>query len=119
LSTSFNTPGTRQSEFSIPKPSAKIAGADGICQRDWWRYLLSFTSAPAKEIAVTVGASPTDYTAVSNGTLLVVGGTVSSIALKRLNSITTGLTSGLIPLSVGDTVTLAYSVIPTLVWYPR
>ena len=116
--------GSAQNIAGTPKPSAHIGDIDERAKgkvrvsRDWWRYLLSFASAPAPEQSVTIGASPTTFKASVNGRMLVQGGTVSAIQLVRQSTYSTGLTSGYIPLSIGDQLTVTYSVAPTLTWFP-
>lgn len=119
-SVSFNTPSKiAQNIAATPKPSATLTDGNGTISRDWWRFLNSLASAPLPEIGVTLGASPTTYTASVNGMLLIVGGTVSVVQLQRVNTYTTGLTSGLFPLSIGDKLSLTYTVAPTVTWFPR
>ena len=71
--------------------------------------------------AITVTASPFAYTAAAAGTVVVSGGTVSAITLKRgaPAAIAVGETSGVIPVSAGDIVTTTYSVLPTMSFVPR
>jgi hypothetical protein len=71
--------------------------------------------------AITVGASPYAYTAAAAGTVVVSGGTVSAITLKRgaPAAISVGETSGVIPVSAGDIVTVTYSAAPTMSFVPR
>lgn len=71
--------------------------------------------------AITVGASPYAYTAPAAGMVVVSGGTVSAITLKRgaPAAISVGETSGIIPVSAGDIVSTTYSVLPTMSFVPR
>ena len=103
----------------VPKPVSQFLQPNGQVDRTWWRFLFSLVSEPQKESVITPIASPFSYTASVNGTLLVQGGTVSAIDLKRLNNHTTGQTNGLFPLSVGDILMITYAVAPTLTWLPR
>lgn len=118
--TSYNTPGKTQNNAAMPKPGAhlgEVKGKEVHIVKDWWRYLLALTSPPQPENAVTVGASPTTYTASVNGTMLVTGGTGVVCQLKRVSAYT--VSAGLIPMSVGDSLSLTYTAAPTLVWFPR
>jgi hypothetical protein len=74
----------------------------------------------AQPVAViTPGASPYAYKAPAAGTLAIVGGTVSAIAVSRQGtSVATGLTAGLFPVSRYDTVTVTYSSVPTMTFIP-
>lgn len=71
--------------------------------------------------SITVGASPYAYTAPAAGTVVVSGGTVSAITLKRGTpaAISVGETAGVIPVSAGDIVTTTYSAAPTMSFVPR
>lgn len=69
--------------------------------------------------AITVGASPFTFTAPANGQLLIVGGTVSSIALVRQGaSNATGMVAGFFPVSRRDAVVITYSGTPTVTFLP-
>lgn len=72
------------------------------------------STAPAVQ-AVTPGASPYTFTAPDPGKLVVQGGTVSLIELGRGSTfVTTGLTSGIVPVARGDLVRVTYTVVPTV-----
>ena len=74
---------------------------------------------PQPAAAVTLGGSPADYTANSSGSLAVSGGTVSSITLTRgLVTVPTGVVAGLIPMEIGDVVSITYAVAPTVNFLP-
>lgn len=79
----------------------------------------SDNAVPAVQ-SVTVGASPTGFTARVAGFLLISGGTVSAVSLGR-GATTTAFpaATALLPLSPGDTGTVTYSVAPTLTFIPR
>lgn len=111
--------GTAQSLAGMPKPISQPIRSDGTFSQDTWRYLNSFSSAPGQEVLITLGASPAVFKAVSNGSVFVAGGTVSSVALTRNQSYTMPNTSGMFPMSIGDFLTVTYTVAPTLIWFPR
>ena len=68
---------------------------------------------------ITAGASPFAYTAQFNGSAAVSGGTVSAIAIIRQgNTVATGMTSGLFPLSRLDQLRVTYTVAPVIVFLP-
>jgi hypothetical protein len=70
--------------------------------------------------SISVGASPATYTAAYNGSAVVVGGTVSAIALTRQGtSVATGLTAGIFPLSRGDGLVITHTGAPTATFLPR
>lgn len=71
--------------------------------------------------SITVGASPFAYTAPAAGSVLIVGGTVSAVTLKRGTpaAVSVGATAGSVPVSAGDIVTVTYSAAPTMSFVPR
>lgn len=71
--------------------------------------------------SITVGASPFAYTAPAAGSVLIVGGTVSAVTLKRGSpaAVAVGATAGSVPVSAGDIVTVTYSAAPTMSFVPR
>ena len=88
----------------------------------WWYRWFQDTDTgtpPSSELAVSVTASPFIYTAPSKGILIVNGGTVSNVSLTRVGTYMTGQTQGLFSLSLGDRLTITYSVIPTLTFVPQ
>lgn len=78
------------------------------------------TSRSFASISVTVGASPYDYVAASEGMLFVSGGGVSSMSFSRDGSTfyPTGSFYGAFPLRKGDTMRITYSVAPTVTFVP-
>lgn len=84
--------------------------------RNWQAQQQKWTYGPSVVTAITVGASPFTYT---NNTgmpqsLYITGGTVSAaIAFRGATQL--GAVSGSTVLSVGDSLSLTYSVLPTLV----
>lgn len=70
--------------------------------------------------AISVGASPFATTAPFDGILLITGGTVSAISLNRgAGFLTTGLTSGIVPVRRSDQVQVTWSGLPTMTFYPN
>lgn len=69
----------------------------------------------------TAGASPYTYTNTTGSPVMlyVSGGTVSAITIARQGTaLTTGFTSGAFRLAQNDSVTITYTVIPTLTLVP-
>ncbi len=97
------------------------AQSDGVS----WQCLGGSNSAAwghVQPIAnVAPGASPFTYTAPAAGTVVVTGGTVSNIQLKRgATTITIAAASpATIPVSAGDQVIVTYSAAPTMSFVPR
>lgn len=92
----------------------------GYASPSWFEFFARLTTQPPPIVGVVPTGSPFTYTASTNGQLAVSGGTVSSITLSRakMTNIPTGVTSGIIPLSQGDSVTITYSVVPTINFIP-
>ena len=71
-------------------------------------------STPLSVSAVTVGASPFDYTAPRDGFVSIVGGTVSAVAYVREGASTSLGVVAVVPVKRGDTVRITYTVAPTV-----
>lgn len=81
-------------------------------------YLQQFTQAPPPFIQIDVDGSPFSYTAKEPGYVIVSAGTVSAVALTR-GTDTLDFTGQMqVPVSIGDTVTVTYSVLPTITFIP-
>jgi hypothetical protein len=95
------------------------AGAAVLINQVWQRFFNSAFGQAGAGAAVTLTGTPFPFLAGGSGNLLVVGGTVSDITLTRgTTAIPTGLTAGFIPVANGDTVTITYSVAPTVTFIP-
>jgi hypothetical protein len=67
---------------------------------------------------ITVGTSPFTYTAPTRGTVMLEGGSLSSLAIGRAGTnISTGATN-LIPVEIGDQIIVGYTSAPnmTMLW---
>lgn len=71
-------------------------------------------STPLSVSAVTVGASPFDYTAARDGFVSIVGGTVSAVAYVREGVSTSLGVVAVVPVKKGDVVRITYTVAPTV-----
>lgn len=105
----------------LPVPNLNAPLVDmvlGRVLRPWNNFFMQFTQdAPAVNDILVTG-SPLSFTTSSGGTLSVVGGTVSSIVIVR-GQVTIPVASStvdpvLVPLSIGDTAIIIYSVAPTV-----
>lgn len=86
----------------------------GKGSRKTWKLVWNLQNASVAVIPITPGASPFAYTALAEGLVTVVGGTVSAISITRgATVVPTGVTAGSFPVSQGDIVTVTYSVVPT------
>lgn len=79
----------------------------------WNSFFQQLVQAPPAVADVNLVSDQT-FTPNTNGTLIVTGGTISNISLTR-GTVTINLTGErIIPLSINDTVSITYSVAPTL-----
>lgn len=102
----------------VPNLQARLADKAGFLLPPWNSFFQQLTQ-PAPEVAtITVGTSPYSYTPNANGTVIVSGGTVSNISLIRGSTTITIATSTtnpvVVPVSIGDTVKVTYTVLPTI-----
>jgi hypothetical protein len=104
---------------SMPEYNQAITKG-GQTSASWYRFFNSlYQGQPSgAEIAINVGISPYTFLAPTAGTMLIRGGTVSAIQLTRSITTLIGLTAGLFPLANGDQLTVTYTGLPTMVWYP-
>lgn len=113
--------------FGIPSPALPIgsstdAKGNPVSTRlsDVWHSFfvrLSQLSAERDIMPLSPGPSPWTYPATTIGHLSVVGGTVSSKLLTR-GSVSVSMTGTLLPMAAGDTVTVTYTVAPTIHFVP-
>lgn len=104
---------------SSQQPITTVNNGVGFITPVWQRWLQSLLSGALPAAPITLAVSPTSFTAPAQGSLVVVGGTVSSITITRgAVAVPTGLTSGIIPLSLNDIATITYTVAPTVTFLP-
>lgn len=106
---------------TIPSSQQPISGQGGYINQTWLRFFnnLLGVASPTPIMAVSPTGSPFSYTAPSWGSVSVSGGTVSAISLTRNTAtISTGVTSGIIPVAGGDVVTVTYSGPPAVSFIP-
>lgn len=103
----------------VPNLLAPLVDKMGKVIPPWNSFFQQFTQKAPATVEITVGASPFSYQANVIGTVIVRGGTVSSIVLIRgdvtiANPVIdfTGALSVLV--SIGDIVKITYSSIPTI-----
>lgn len=97
--------------FPSPLAAVFIAGTNRFTTQ-WYQALIG-GRAPAIA-AITVGASPFEYTAATEGYVAVKGGTVTSLEITRgADTIDVGVTAGCIPMSQGDILTITHAGAPT------
>lgn len=97
---------------------ARFVNQSGILQQPWISFLQQFVIAPPAFMPIVVGTSPFAYQAKEPGNVFISGGTVSSITLTRGSDTiivaSSTVNPRLIPVAIDDTVTVTYSVLPTM-----
>jgi hypothetical protein len=107
--------------FGLPSPTLPVSNPQtGMLASVWYQFFvrLSQLSAERPIAPLSVGASPFVYTASTIGNIFVSGGTVSSIVLGRSGVNLTCPASVFIPVAANDTVTVTYTVLPTMTFVP-
>ena len=104
----------------IPVPNRYAPFVDQLKRivSPWSDYLQQFTQAPPTMLELDVGASPYAYQAKEPGLVAVIGGTVSAITLTRGSDTINVTGQRLVPVSIQDTVTITYSVLPDVHFIP-
>lgn len=107
-------------------------------EKTWWLLMFSMASqvfdgslateamldpdpVPAAQPAtsITVGASTFAYSVPSNGCVAIVGGTVTGVSINRQGiTFGVGVTNGMVPVSRLDKINVAYTVAPSMVFFP-
>ena len=86
----------------------------------WYRFFQGVFKGtpPGTESTISVGISPYAYIAPAKGFMIISGGSVSAVQISRTITTLTNQTSGIFPLSQGDTLTVTFATPPTMTWYP-
>jgi hypothetical protein len=102
----------------FPIGMVPLVNEDRTPTTPWQQFFAQMIAQPGPIATVAVGASPFAYKASQSGHLLIVGGTVSDVSMLRGRvTISTGQIAGFFPMSLGDTITITYAVIPTAVYF--
>jgi len=101
----------------LPNLKSALVNTKGFVLQPWITFFQQFTQAPSQVIDLDVNGSPFSYTAAEPGFLAITGGTISSITLTR-GSTTVTVTGDLIPVAIRDVVSITYSVLPTVQFFP-
>lgn len=107
--------------FGVPSPILPATDPkSGKLASVWYQFLVRLAQLTAESpmTTPTVGASPFAFTATTIGNLFITGGTVNTITLTRSGVSITCQSDQFIPMAAGDTVTLDYSVAPTMTFVP-
>lgn len=103
-----------------PPTSNQVVDDRRMLTTAWIGFMSSLVGMPfpIQELDFSTG-SPYEFTASVPGFLLIKGGTVSAISLTRGRiTVVTGLTSGFIPMGLGDLVTTTFTVTPDAWFVP-
>lgn len=107
---------------SIPTYTLPVS-SKGLTERAWYMFFSDvWKGKPQGAIMpITVGASPFTYQVETKGFMIVQGGTVTVIQFTRdgITNINTGVTSGCIPLSQGDSIIVTYTGAVRMTWVPQ
>lgn len=98
--------------------SIPFTNLSGNLNPAWQSFFQQFTQAPPGASSLVVTASPFDYVAREPGLIAVVGGTVSALTLTRGTVSIDVSGEKLIQVSIKDTVTVTYSVLPVIQFLP-
>lgn len=111
--------------FAMTRNQTPLLGPNGVAQKDWYiffynLYLAVTEGLPQPASVITLSASPMTYTAVIRGQVHIGGGTVSVIEFSRdgTNWYDTGMTRGFVQMDRNDAIRVAYSVAPTITYFP-
>lgn len=106
--------------FGLPANQQATDPQTGGWMSFWyqWAVRISQLSAERPIAAVAPDVSPFIYTATTIGHMMVRGGTVSAIVLDRSGTDVTCQSNQFIPMAANDTVTVTYSVAPTMTFIP-
>lgn len=109
----------QQTSVQFPSRDSPLVDKNGKVTEQWYLFFSLLASLTATAIEpVAVGASPFSYEASSIGFLNVAAGTVTSVVLQRGGESVSCPTSGLVPVAAGDTVTVDFSVAPSIHFIP-
>ena len=97
-----------------------MVGANMSASWRRWLHDIEVGTPPSNEVTITVGASPFTYQALARGSVIISGGTVSTVTYSRTSGVAhlTGQTAGMFPVSLGDTLVVTYGSAPTMVFSP-
>ena len=102
----------------LPVPNLNAPLVDmvlGRVLRPWNNFFMQFTQDAPKTVYPVPTGSPFEFTSVSGGTFIVSGGTVIAVHLIRGQDavvMNISVSPIFVPLSIGDTVRVEYSVTP-------
>lgn len=104
---------------TVPNSNSPIADTNGKVSQIWQRFFNALVASPSAISTISVGASPTSFTASESGSVAISGGAVTGVTLTRSTvSVALGAVA-LVPVNNGDVVQVSYSSAPTLTFIPN
>lgn len=103
----------------VPSSRQRMVTADGTSTAEFQRFFNAIAGPPSAVQSISLSPSPMSFVSSANGTLAVVGGSVSAITLTRGGStVNLGTSTRLIPVSNADVVAITYTGTPTMTFIP-
>jgi hypothetical protein len=103
----------------VPSSAMPIADKGGFVTTVWQRFFNAIVSQAEAITQPRVIKSPFQYQASGQGNLVVSGGTVSDISLRRgTMTLPMGIISGVVPMSNLDVVTITFTGAPDVAFVP-
>jgi hypothetical protein len=93
----------------------------GLVTEGWSAFFTNMTSPATPFESIDVEVSPFTLTAIHAGSALIIGGTVSSVGLRRRRVIISpvGPVAGFFPMSQNDELIITYTALPVLWFLPN
>jgi hypothetical protein len=101
----------------VPNSNQPIS-SNGLVTPIWQRFFNALIPLAGAVAPVAAGSSPVTYQASQRGTMSISGGTLTSVTLTRAGVAVPFGTSRVIPMLNADTVTVSFSVAPTINFLP-
>lgn len=98
----------------LPNMRSPLVDKDGRILAPWNSFFQQLTQQPEAISNIVVGPSPFLFTANNVGQVFIRGGTVSLVQFIRGTTIIDMLLVREILVSIGDTIRITYSVLPTI-----
>lgn len=105
-------PNMRSALVSV-KDKAGVELYKGYLIDPWNSYFQQFGQVAPAPVVIS-GPSPFIYTANTKGNILITGGTVTNVYLTRGTDVFDLTGEKIIPISIGDTITVLYAVAPNM-----
>lgn len=104
--------------LTVPNVLSKIVNKFGNCVDPWLKFFQQFSQAPSPALDVILTVSPFEYTAVEPGNIYI-DGAVTTVTLTRKNKVIDVGANILIPVCIGDVITITYAVLPVVSFFPN